>query len=183
MESFFHGNSSGIDPLTSYLAQPVLVQQKHRVSLVNIPVHPRGPVVFLVDTGLPRQTGPMVQWFLAQNNGEVFNKYLTRYLLPAHEKMVSGWINGDLEAFWPALRTVSEIQFHHFTPMVPDSMRDLWAAGLDGRDFVLKICGAGGGGYLLGFAADADTISRLRKTVDIIMPFQTTSGSCDTQSS
>jgi mevalonate kinase len=30
----------------------------------------------------------------------------------------------------------------------------LWETGLETGDFCLKICGAGGGGFLLGFAKD-----------------------------
>jgi mevalonate kinase len=35
MESFFHGNSSGIDPLTSYVESPILIQNKTEVTRVS----------------------------------------------------------------------------------------------------------------------------------------------------
>ena len=66
MESFFHGNSSGIDPLTVYIGAPLLIEEKTRVTQVAQRPWAETPVVFLIDSKLPRQTGPLVQWFLAQ---------------------------------------------------------------------------------------------------------------------
>jgi mevalonate kinase len=34
--------------------------------------------------------------------------------------------------------------------MIPQSFQDLWQQGLDEGHFALKLCGAGGGGFLLG---------------------------------
>jgi mevalonate kinase len=52
-------------------------------------------------------------------------------------------------------------------------LSDLWADSLKGRDFNLKLCGAGGGGYMIGFSRDASVPESLRKSFNIIMPFQT----------
>jgi mevalonate kinase len=173
MESFFHGNSSGIDPLTSYLAKPIAVRQTTMVSQVDIPVRPDDPVVFLIDTGLPRQTGPLVKWFLEQSRDAEFSELLRQELLPAHEQMVASWIAGKPGVFWPLLHEISAFQFNHFAPMIPATLSDLWADSLKGRDFNLKLCGAGGGGYMIGFSRDASVPESLRKSFNIIMPFQT----------
>ena len=36
MESFFHGKSSGLDPLNSYLSIPILIKSKDDLSLIHI---------------------------------------------------------------------------------------------------------------------------------------------------
>ena len=40
--------------------------------------------------------------------------------------------------------------------MIPAQFHELWKQGLDTNDYYLKLCGSGGGGYILGFAADFD---------------------------
>jgi mevalonate kinase len=35
---------------------------------------------------------------------------------------------------------------------VPEKWHALWQQGLDSKQFYLKLCGAGGGGFLLGIA-------------------------------
>ena len=37
MESFFHGNSSGLDPLNSYLSLPILISSKNEIEATGIP--------------------------------------------------------------------------------------------------------------------------------------------------
>ena len=158
MESFFHGNSSGIDPLTSYVAQPMLIENKTEVSLAAPQAWTEPPVVFLLDSTLPRQTAPLVQWFLAKTHDAVFREKMQAELLPAHHAMLHGWLHADPEIFWPALRRVSTFQLEQMPPMIPPTVREAWTESLEQEDFSLKICGAGGGGYVLGFARNEATL-------------------------
>lgn len=152
MESFFHGNSSGIDPLTSYLERPLIVVHKTEVQLPVLHPWRNKPLLFLMDTRLPRQTGPLVAWFLEQWSRPDFRSAAEAHLLPAHETAIAAWMQADEARFWPALRQISAFQLRYFLPMVPDSIRHVWEKGLAEDTFYLKICGAGGGGYMLGFA-------------------------------
>ncbi len=45
---------------------------------------------------------------------------------------------------------ISEFQFQHLEKMIPDSFKQIWREGMEGNVFKLKICGAGGGGFILG---------------------------------
>jgi mevalonate kinase len=38
--------------------------------------------------------------------------------------------------------------------MIPKSFHQLWQQGIESNDYYLKLCGSGGGGYILGFAED-----------------------------
>ena len=38
--------------------------------------------------------------------------------------------------------------------MIPARFHDLWKKGLDTNAYYLKLCGSGGGGYILGFTQD-----------------------------
>lgn len=136
MERYFHGSSSGIDPLTSYLNKPLFIRNKTEVS-VSAPAEwlTAPPVVFLLDTRLPRQTGPLVQWFLEKSGEPAFAERLNAELLPVHEAMVQAWMQADAAAFWPNLQGVSRFQLRHFEPMVPATIRDFWEKNLDHPDF------------------------------------------------
>ena len=45
---------------------------------------------------------------------------------------------------------------NNFKPMIPAKFHDLWKTGLETNDYYLKLCGSGGGGYMLGFTEDID---------------------------
>ena len=38
--------------------------------------------------------------------------------------------------------------------MIPVNMLDVWKKGMQTGDYYLKLCGSGGGGYMLGFTED-----------------------------
>ena len=39
-------------------------------------------------------------------------------------------------------------------PMIPESFKNLWLYCLDSKDVALKLCGSGGGGYIIGYSID-----------------------------
>ena len=40
--------------------------------------------------------------------------------------------------------------------MIPAQFHKLWKKGIDTNAYYLKLCGSGGGGYMLGFTEDID---------------------------
>lgn len=171
MESFFHGASSGIDPLTSYLNKPLLIRNKSEVSIVEPAACDNPPLVFLLDSGLPRQTGPLVQWFMEQSGDAAFSRKLEEELLPANEAAIEAWMDGKTNEFWPDLQRISQFQFEHFQPMIPGSLRVVWEKSIDDQDFTLKLCGAGGGGFALGFARKRESLEHLEEEFRVVFPF------------
>ena len=60
MESFFHGKSSGLDPLNSYLSLPILINSRDHIEATGIPAQlatGKGGV-FLLDSGMVGETAP-----------------------------------------------------------------------------------------------------------------------------
>jgi mevalonate kinase len=41
-------------------------------------------------------------------------------------------------------------------------MRGLWSKGLESGDYILKLCGAGGGGFVLGFSDKLSTEEKIK---------------------
>lgn len=156
MESFYHGSSSGIDPLICYLGQPVIIQADGNIELV-----PTGPTdfdkkasLFLFDTGISRQTGPLVQGFLKKCEDNLYEKRVISELIPANEAAIIHYLEQNPAALFEDFHAISHFQFRYMSEMIPGSFRGIWLDGLSSNYFKLKICGAGGGGFLLGICTD-----------------------------
>ena len=77
LESFYHGTSSGLDPLICYLNLPILIKSKTDLGTVGIPDSNNGKgAVFLLNTGEVGNTQPLVQHFLERCKEEGFRKML-----------------------------------------------------------------------------------------------------------
>src|SRR5699024_2858168 len=72
MESFFHGQSSGLDPLNSYLSLPILINSKENIETAGIPSPKENEkgAVFLLDSGSVGETAPLVNLFLENMKNE-----------------------------------------------------------------------------------------------------------------
>ena len=78
MESFFHGKSSGLDPLNSYLSIPILINSKDNIEATGIPTQSfdgKG-AVFLLDSGSVGETAPMVSLFMEKMKQDGFRRML-----------------------------------------------------------------------------------------------------------
>ena len=40
--------------------------------------------------------------------------------------------------------------------MIPKQFHELWKKGIETNDYYLKLCGSGGGGYILGFTENIE---------------------------
>jgi len=155
MESFFHGSSSGMDPLVCYLNYPILFSKKEikQVSLPTTTPFDSG-ALFLLDTQLQRETAPFVNGFLERCTNPIYNAHCTDTLAPLVNQAIAHYLAGNWQALYKAWTDISQFQFNYFDFMIPASFKEVWRQGLMDQHFKLKICGAGGGGYLLGITKD-----------------------------
>ncbi|MBP7172769.1 MAG: mevalonate kinase [Cloacibacterium sp.] len=155
LESFFHGKSSGIDPLICYMNLPILIENKENVDKVSIPKEQRGKgAIFLIDSGVTGETGPMVQIFFEKLKNEGFRKTLKEEFIRYNNACIETFLNKEMTPFFKNLKNLSKWAYEHFRPMIPDSIFNVWKKGLDTNAYYLKLCGSGGGGYILGFTKD-----------------------------
>ncbi|MCF8368361.1 MAG: hypothetical protein K9G76_04905 [Bacteroidales bacterium] len=156
MESFFHGKSSGIDPLNSYIQFPLLINSKTDIETVGIPRNKfnGNSAIFLINTGKPGKTEPMVNMFLENCQKPDYIDVINNQYIPLNNSCITHLINGELEAFFNTLAKLSKLQSTYFQNMIPANYMEAWAYGNKTNDFNLKLCGSGGGGYLLGFTPD-----------------------------
>lgn len=165
MESFFHGKSSGLDPLNSYLSLPILINSRDHIESASIPSqNPEGKgAVFLLDSGITGETAPMVQIFMEKMKQEGFRKVLKEQFIKHTDACVEDFINGNVKSLFGNLKQLSNVVLNHFTPMIPEKFHKLWKEGIETNAYYLKLCGSGGGGYILGFTEDLDRAKEVLK--------------------
>ena len=165
MESFFHGKSSGLDPLNSYLSLPILINSKDDIESTSIPSqHQKGQgAVFLLDSGMTGETAPMVQLFMEKMKQEGFRKVIKDEFIKHTDACVEDFINGNIKSLFSNIKQLSHVVLDHFKPMIPKEFHTLWKHGIETNEYYLKLCGSGGGGYILGFTKDIDKARKALK--------------------
>lgn len=156
LESWFHGTSSGIDPLICYMQHPLLIKEGPSITPIDIPNYnlTSDAAVFLINTGKARKTAPLVDQFMRDcENPEFKNSILNEYT-PLNNSCIQSLIDADIEKFTKDLRALSQFQANNFERMIPSSIQEDWMYGLSSGQFIIKLCGAGGGGFVLGFTHD-----------------------------
>ena len=155
MESYFHGKSSGIDPLICYMNLPILIENKENVNKVSIPQSEEGKgAIFLIDSGITGETGPMVQIFFEKMKTEGFRKTMKEEFIRYNNACIDAFLKKEMTPLFRNLKSLSVWAYEHFKPMIPESIYNAWKKGLDTNAYYLKLCGSGGGGYILGFTKD-----------------------------
>jgi len=162
MESFFHGKSSGLDPLNSYLSLPILIKSKNNLEATGIPSQKEGKgAVFLLDSEMIGETQPMVNIFMNKMKNEGFRKMIDRDFARHTDNCIDDFLHGNVKSLFGNVKKLSKVVLKHFKPMIPDSFHQLWENGIETNDYYLKLCGSGGGGYILGFTKDYQKTKKL----------------------
>lgn len=173
MESFFHGKSSGLDPLNSYLSLPILINSQEHIEPAGIPSQSNsGGGVFLLDSGMTGETAPMVQLFMEKMKHEGFRSMLKNEFVRYTDQCVEDFLNGDVSSLFGNIKRLSKVVLDHFQPMIPKQFHQLWQLGLETNAYYLKLCGSGGGGYMLGFTQDLAKAKSVLKDYKLEVVYQ-----------
>jgi len=156
MESHFHGKSSGLDPLNSYLSLPILIHSKNQIETTGIPLQSstgKG-AVFLLDSGKSSETAPMVDIFFKSMENKNYSKIIRNDFIRITDSCVDNFLEGNFKSLFLDIKNLSKVVLENFKPMIPKDFHNIWAKGIESNDYFLKLCGSGGGGYILGFSRD-----------------------------
>jgi len=147
LESYFHGKSSGVDPLVSYTRHHFLIQseQIHPITLS----FELAPKIELVDSDIPREGKEAIALFRSMMHQKPFEQMLYQEMIPLNNRIISQMIEGNVD--FDDIIKLSALQFEHYLPLIPIEMRQEWRAGLDSGTYATKLCGAGMGGMFLRF--------------------------------
>lgn len=165
MESFFHGKSSGLDPLNSYLSLPILINSQENIEMAGLPsqLEKGEGTVFLLDSGSVGETAPLVNLFLENLKKEGFRKMLKEKFIKHTDACIEDFLKADVKSLLKNVKKLSNVVLDNFKPMIPQQFVKLWQKGIDTNDYYLKLCGSGGGGYILGFTRDFEKAKKALK--------------------
>ena len=152
LESYFHGNSSGTDPLVSYLKHSLLLAND-KIDKINLPSPPDDLFFFLLDCGMARKTEPLVSTFLHEiHNNKDYTADFENHYVPVVNQTIQEHLDSRFSALKKCWLELSQLQNHFFKAMIPKNLIEYWHKGNNEGHTHLKLCGAGGGGYLLGLS-------------------------------
>ena len=153
IENHFHGNSSGLDPLVSYLNKSILLKQTGAIQLMDSSSSNFNKLkLFLLDTKLARSTAPLVKIFKEKMKEKHFSINVHNVLLDHVEMAIQHYLNGQEDHLMKQVHEISNFQHRHFSEMILENHQSIWRQALASPYFKLKLCGAGGGGFILGFS-------------------------------
>jgi mevalonate kinase len=159
MESWFHGNSSGIDPLSCYMGKPIHLDNSGTIQIHDMPL-PKSESktsCFLLDTGIAGMTSPLVEWFKTRCEMKELDAGLLKTL---SNEAIKALLAGNTKMLFNYLDQLSLFQLENMKPTIPKNARYIWFDGLETRLYTLKLCGSGGGGFILGFTVKPAETSR-----------------------
>lgn len=174
MESFFHGKSSGLDPLNSYLSLPILINSKDNIEPAGLPSQKTDGkgAVFLLDSGIVGETAPMVTLFMENLKDKGFRSMLKSQFIKHTDACIENFLKGDFTSLFANTKQLSKVVLNNFKPMIPVQFHDVWQKGIDSNSYYLKLCGSGGGGYILGFTQDYKEAKKILKDYKLELVYQ-----------
>lgn len=152
MEAYFHGKSSGFDPLVSFMNRPVLLDGE-QILLPETHLKTPGYSVFLIDTKVRSSTAPLVRLFVEKMKGADYKNRFQNEFLVANDAAINAFLDRNTKELFQQLQVLSAFQLHYFSEMIPDTFRLKIEALLE-QNIPVKLLGSGGGGYLLAFVKD-----------------------------
>jgi mevalonate kinase len=160
LEGYFHGRSSGLDPLTSFLNQALLIDSTKRIHTVQVDFSQIG--IALLDTKNTGATGPLVQQFIEQMNIPEYKKAFNTHFLPANNNCIESLLDTSNSRFFESLEMLIKFQLQYFRRMIPLDYHTMISTALNENVFI-KLLGSGGGGFLIAFAESTMVLDRWAK--------------------
>ena len=161
MECYFHGSSSGMDPLQCYFGKPFILRQRttdngQQLSILDDDFMSENIHIFLIDTKIKSPTAPLVEHFKElREDSSYLDKFDNEYV-PLVSKCIKSMTDKKDDEFFNYLLQLSKLQLELLTHTIPEETRDFFLTDIKEDGFQVKLCGAGGGGFLLGFTKNIE---------------------------
>ena len=158
MEAFFHGSSSGMDPLVSIENKAVLKDDSGAFHVINDPGWPEGFKVYLWDSGISRTTGPLVNAYKNKIQDPDFLASLQRILNPTIDHAIHFYLSGVSSMLEQCINIISKYQRIFFKEMIPEEVMKVRDHVMEKKGVYMKLCGAGGGGFYMIISTEGESI-------------------------
>lgn len=162
LEGFFHGKSSGLDPLVSYLDKAVYINPTGDIEPVEVnvafPAFNEGGGWFLIDSKQPRAGKDAIARFGESCKDERWQERVLAPMCAIVNDLARGMKSHSITRLSPKLGALSKLQLNELDFLIPAHIAALWSNWQKDGTAFLKLCGAGGGGFFLGYAPDKAAI-------------------------
>ena len=91
--------------------------------------------------------------------GEYLDKFNNEYV-PLVKECIDCLVEKKDDEFFANLLRLSTLQLELLSHTIPDDYKEYFLKDINEDHFQIKLCGAGGGGFLLGFSDDIETTGR-----------------------
>ena len=162
IEGLYHGKSSGLDALVSFVASPIELRDGH-VKICKSFVSPM--YIYLLSSGEERSADELINWYKNELSADDFGDKMMA-LARASTRAIQHFTQGDLGL--QDVNSISDMQWTHLRPLISERVAPAWQKASLSDEVSMKICGAGGGGYYLLFAehpVGSDSFADLDLTV------------------
>lgn len=161
MEAYFHGSSSGMDPLVSYTRKAIYKDDRGNFQSVDDKGWPEGFKLFLLDSGAARETSSLVNRYKERSEDHATTRKIKKQLMPMVEHAIHFYMNGEKNKLKESIHSISQFQREYFEEVIPDEIKTKWDELTSRKGTYVKLCGAGGGGYFIVICTgeSSDTIS------------------------
>ncbi len=168
IEAYFHGRSSGLDPLVSYYGQKIALINDHVEVLSELPTTSPLPFrVFIYNSNTKRNTSQLVAVFQELMREEEYSTQFKDTYIPEVKHGIRSFLTGNVDALFEGLKNISKLQLQLFKPMIPDAIYSIWKRGTENNLYFFKLCGAGGGGYFFIFSKGEKPLSDREGLLDV----------------
>lgn len=153
---------------------PILINSKDNIEATGIPSQTADGkgAVFLLDSGIVGETAPMVSIFMENLKDQGFRRMLKNQFVKHTDACVENFLGGDMKSLFSNTKKLSKVVLNHFKPMIPEQFHGVWQKGIDTNDYYLKLCGSGGGGYILGFTENLEKAKQSLKDYKLEVVYQ-----------
>lgn len=143
IENFFHKESSGIDPLTSYIKKPIFFNQ-NEVEVIESKVNI--DKFSLYNSGISRDAKKAIKHFKKLSHDVKFTNDIL-HLSDINNRIVHSFLDEILDT--SLVKEFSTKQLEVMKDFIDEKTKSKWTSGLHSDEFYMKLCGAGMGGMYL----------------------------------
>jgi len=149
IENYFHGSSSGIDPMVSYLNKAIRLNSETGYEIIENNSHFTQFDFYLLDSNITRSTKHFVEIFNNFFEKETFQDKYFNPLFNLNNRIIDHFTQKNEVEVFRLFKKISKIQYNAFGEMILPELTSLWHEIFTKENLSIKLCGAGGGGYYL----------------------------------
>ena len=98
-----------------------------------------------------------IHWFNTQLQASGFRKQI-HALSELNTELITKLGALNMEGINDLIQSISTIQFQLLMPLITEPMKKIWQQGFIKKDYFMKLCGKGAGGYYLAYINNPELV-------------------------